>query len=116
MPGRATFGLEVLRAAVRQRVSETSIRAVAAELGMSHSGLHVFLGGTKPHPSTRAKLVSWYVEQRRRSLKSDVEVSDGDVDAAIRLLLQYVRQDGRPAARDNRVTEIIRRLEKGSKS
>jgi AraC-like DNA-binding protein len=111
MPGKATFSLKVLRDAIRRRVDETSIRLVAKELGMSPSGLHVLLGGSKPHPGTRAKLVSWYVEQRRAEQGVGQVVSADDVDAALRLLVHYITQDGREDAQQRRAQEIAKRLE-----
>jgi hypothetical protein len=111
MPAKATFSLRTLVGAVRQRVDETSIRAVAEELGMSPSGLHVLLGGTRPHPATLEKLVSWYVERRRSNPGSAAAVAAVDVDAAIRLLVHYVGQDGRESTQAERLRQILRRLE-----
>lgn len=110
MPSRAAFGIKTLREAVRRRVEETSIRAVAEEIGMSPSGLHVLLNGSAPQPATREKLVSWYAEQRRVRPSGDA-VSKADVDAALCLLVQYVRQDTRTEAQVKRIHEIVRRLE-----
>ena len=110
MPGRATFNLKVLVDAVRRCVDETSIRAVADEIGMSPSGLHVLLGGSKPHPATRQKLVLWYVERQKTDASGRDEISPRDVDAAMRLLVLYAKQ-GSAEARNSRVREIIRRFE-----
>jgi hypothetical protein len=110
MPGKGTFRLDALREAVRRRVNETSIRAVAAEIGMSPSGLHVLLGGSRPHPTTREKLLSWYLEERQRT-QGDPEFSADDVDAAMRLLVRYVQADGRESARARRLHEVVRRIQ-----
>jgi hypothetical protein len=50
----------VLRDAVRLRVEGSTLRAVAAEVGLSFSGLRSFLAGTKPHPRTLEKLHAWF--------------------------------------------------------
>lgn len=78
---------------------------------MSRSGLHVLLGGSKPQPRTREKLVAWYVEKHPGSASGRTEISPRDVDAALRLLVHYARQDGRAAIRARRVREIVQRLE-----
>jgi hypothetical protein len=109
MPSKRAFGIKSLREAVRGRVDETSIRAVAEEIGMSPSGLHVFLKGSDPHPGTREKLVAWYVEFRK-SPRSPRDVAKADVDAAIRLLVRYVQQDSRPQAQNQRHEEIVNTL------
>ena len=109
MPSKRAFGIKSLREAVAGRVAETSIRAVAEEIGMSHSGLHVFLKGSDPHPTTREKLVTWYVESRK-SPASQRDVTKADVDAAIRLLVCYVRRDSRPEAQIKRLENVVRRI------
>jgi hypothetical protein len=111
MPNKAEFSLRTLRDAVRRRVEQTSIRAVAEEIGMSPSGLHVLLRGSRPHGATREKLVRWYVEQREAPEGRAEAVSTGDVDAALRLLMVYVTQDGRETVQGRRVREIVRRFE-----
>jgi hypothetical protein len=111
MPSNATFSLRTLREAVVRRVEETSIRAVAEEIGMSRSGLHVLLRGSTPQPATRAKLVRWYVEQRGTPPTQPDAVTAADVDAALRLLMIYVAQDGRESVQERRVREIVRRFE-----
>lgn len=49
-----------LRDAIRRRVEETSLRAVADEVGMSFSGLRSFLEGRSPQRRTREMLMRWY--------------------------------------------------------
>ncbi len=77
---------------------------------MSPSGLHVLLNGSSPHPATRGKLVAWYVAAQKEGV-SRPDVSKADVDAALRLLVQYVRQDARSAVQAKRLREIVQRLE-----
>lgn len=101
------FGLEVVRAALRRRVTSTSLRHVAAEIPMSFSGLRSFLRGGMPQAATRAKLVTWYVRFRDRR---EGWVSREDVDAAITLLSVYVREPAGTAYRTQRLQSLIQRL------
>ena len=56
--------IELLRAALRRRTEETSVRQVAAEAGMSHGGVHNFVTrGDSPYGKTLAKLRAWYLHQ-----------------------------------------------------
>src|SRR5215213_8064497 len=56
--------IEFLRAALRQRVEETSVRQAAAEVGMSHGGVHNFITRDDlPYGKTLAKLRAWYLRQ-----------------------------------------------------
>jgi transcriptional regulator with XRE-family HTH domain len=59
--------IEILREALRRRAEETTVRQVAAEVGMSHGGVHNLLsGGVAPYGKTLAKLRAWYVDQQLR--------------------------------------------------
>lgn len=49
----------VLRAAVREAMGTRSVREVAAEIGISHTGLRGFLNGATPHDHTRRKIERW---------------------------------------------------------
>lgn len=50
--------------AVRRRVEQTSVRHVAAELKMSHGGVHnLVCGSSSPYGKTLAKLRAWYSVQ-----------------------------------------------------
>jgi hypothetical protein len=113
MPSKAVLTLKVLRDAVRRRVEQTSIRVVAEEIGMSPSGLHILLRGSRPHPATREKLVRWYVEQRDAQETRGEPVSPVDVDVALQLLMLYVTQDARETVQRRRIREIVRRFEAG---
>lgn len=110
MPYSDGFGMAAVLKAVRERVEATSIRAVAEELGMSPSGLHVLLRGSKPRTATRRKLLDWYAEVRSRSKTARTDVPPEDVDAAVTLLSRYLVADSRKAVREQRVEEISRRL------
>lgn len=49
----------MLRAAVREAMGARSVREVAAEIGISHTGLRGFLRGASPHEHTRRKIQHW---------------------------------------------------------
>jgi hypothetical protein len=55
--------IEFLREALRRRVEQTSVRHVAAEVGMSHGGVYnlVMGRGSAPYGKTLAKLRNWYL-------------------------------------------------------
>lgn len=64
--------LETLRAAASERVAGSSLRQVAAEIGIQHDALSRFVHGSRPYGRTVAKLLAWYtgetneVERLRR--------------------------------------------------
>jgi hypothetical protein len=49
------------------RISATSLRAAAREVGMSPTGLKKFAAGTSPYSGTLRSLVKWYVRHRQDS-------------------------------------------------
>jgi hypothetical protein len=55
--------LSTLREAIRRAVAASSLRAVADEVGVSHTVIVKLLAGSKPHPTTMRKLLRWYVRQ-----------------------------------------------------
>jgi hypothetical protein len=97
----------VVREAARKRVAETSLRAVADEVGMSFSGLRSFLAGGSPHASTRMSLVRWYYARSARSAAPPRE----ELETAIALVRSYLRDESKPrAVRERRLREVIDRL------
>lgn len=102
MPKRLT-GVARLRELVNAQVHRTSLRNVAAEIGMSSSGLHVFLRGSRPHPSTVIKLSRW-AEQRRGHLDKR------EVDAAVSGLREYIRSAPTREAIRKRYEAIVAEL------
>lgn len=106
MTSSQRFGIETVRQAVRERVAETSLRAVADEVPMSFSGLRFFLRGGTPQPATRAKLVAWFSRSRRTA-----RVSAQDVDAALDLLAAYIAEGGSTQLRERRRRRVLSRLE-----
>src|SRR4051812_34702529 len=107
---RGSFGVAAIRLALRRRVEATSIRATAREVGMSPSGLHVLLQGSRPHPLTRKKLVDWYLTRAAPDGQDQPEIAGDDVDAALNVLMRYVAANGRAPVRRMRVREISTRL------
>lgn len=57
----------MLREALRRRVEKTSVRQVAAEVKMSHGGIHhLITGDVAPYGKTLTKLRAWYLDQSAR--------------------------------------------------
>jgi hypothetical protein len=55
--------IEFLRAALRRRVEQTSVRQAATEAGMSHGGVNNFVTSSElPYGKTLARLRAWYLE------------------------------------------------------
>ena len=55
--------IEFLRAALKRRVEQTSVRQAAIEAGMSHGGVHNFVTTNEvPYGKTLARLRAWYLE------------------------------------------------------
>lgn len=88
-----------LRRAVAQRAGASSVTAVAAEIGVSHRGLSLFLRGTRPQTRTVRKLEAWY----RRSFRTDEDL-EFSADQALIALLRTV-----PA--HQRKTAIVRAID-----
>ncbi len=63
--GPEEISVDALRAYVRERSASTSIRAAAQEIGVGHSTLYKFIGGSTPQARVRARLLAWYVRERR---------------------------------------------------
>jgi hypothetical protein len=107
MTGRPGLTDASLRDALRKRVAETSLRAVADEVGMSFNGLNHVLAGGSPQRKTREKLVRWYYSQSTGSRAIPHE----DFETAIALVLSYLRDESKPrAVRERRLREVIDRL------
>ena len=54
---------ERFRAALRQVIARSTLRAVARDVGMSPSGLQNFLDGSNPYGKTRERLHLWYFRE-----------------------------------------------------
>jgi hypothetical protein len=67
---------------------------------MSHSGLHVFLSGSRPHPDTVKKITEW------SSVAADGHKDSRDIVAAIALLAGYVREAPTDVASKTRLASV----------
>lgn len=97
-------GVAQLRQLVRERVDQASIRGVAEEIGMSPSGLHVFLTGSRPHTSTVQKISAW------ASNRSQDSADQRDIEAAVTLLRAYLDSAATVQLRSSRFANILKRL------
>ncbi|MEX1258150.1 MAG: hypothetical protein WEG36_11085 [Gemmatimonadota bacterium] len=87
MPARSDVGIAGIRRLAKKRVEETSLRAVAAEVGMSYSGLRSFLEGREPYRGTRMKLMAWHARVQHPTAES---ISTEAVEEALALLGRYL--------------------------
>lgn len=100
-------GVVGLRKLVQQAVDQSSYRAVAEEIGMSQSGLYTFLARTRPHPATLKKVSAW----AERQVAGKQESFDArDLDAAIALLVRFVRAAPNEKRAASRLREIVAKL------
>ena len=90
----------MLRAAAQNRAAATSLRATAAEVGVSYSAFRDFVGGSEPYSGNLKKLTEWY-------LKLELEMDLQTARNAIRLLLKGI-PDAELASAGKAVTEAIR--------
>lgn len=112
MPSEPGLSLATIRVAAKKHADATSLRSAAADVGLSFTGFRAFLAGGKPHPKTRARLVSWYVEHRKPSRRSTRRITRDDAELGVSLLGLYLKQDGREDARDRRLIELAKRIAK----
>lgn len=93
--------LEVLRDFVRSQAELSSIRQVAAEVGLGRTTLHSFINEeTNPHPRVRRLLGLWYLQKLEQA--PDIDIARPYV-AALEILLSEVPEDRRRAAQQNLV-------------
>lgn len=52
-----------IRNALRLAIERTSLRGVAAQVGMSPTGLQEFVDGSSPYGKTRAKVRTWFYRE-----------------------------------------------------
>lgn len=91
--------LEVLRDFVRSQAELSSIRQVAAEVGLGRTTLHTFINGeTNPHPRVRRLLGLWYLQKLEQA--PDIDVARPYV-AALEILLSEVPEERRRAAQQS---------------
>ena len=93
------IGDDVLRAALRRAAEESTLRGVAAQVGMTHAGLQRYIEGrTRPREATQRKLREWYL----REAGNWTGVEEGTARAAIAVLLEGLP----PAEQDRAVAEM----------
>jgi|GEM_PF-5028860 len=94
--------LEVLRDFVRSQTELSSIRQVAAEVGLGRTTLHAFINGeTNPHPRVRRVLALWYLQKLEQA--PDIDVARPYV-SALHILLSDVPEDRRQEAQQSLLT------------
>jgi hypothetical protein len=110
MPSKPRLDVAHIRALAKSRVAESSLRAVADEIGMSKSGLDAFTQGRDPYSKTRIKLAAWFMRQSRPGGGS---LPREEVDAAIAVLEWYISAPANNAVRERRIREVASRLFSG---
>lgn len=91
--------LDVLRDFVRSQAELSSLRQVAAEIGLGRTTLHSFINGeTNPHPRVRRLLGLWYLQKLEQA--PDIDVAR-PYAAALEILLSEVPEDRRRAAQQS---------------
>jgi len=106
--GVKAYGIAAIRAIVAERVAASSLREVAKDIGMSHSGLRSFLKtGSKPQDS-KLKLLKEYVQRLSMDIEDPAEKIDpAELESAKLLLARYVMAPT-PSVRERRVEEVKR--------
>lgn len=88
--------LEVLRDFVRSQTELSSIRQVAAEVGLGRTTLNAFINAeTNPHPRVRRVLALWYLQKLEQA--PDIDVARPYV-SALAILLADVPDDRKSEA------------------
>lgn len=72
---RVVVPVRVFREAVARKVEATSLRYVAAEIGISRSALYTFIQNEKAEPYSKnyQKFLAWYVRDRREAQGIDAD-------------------------------------------
>lgn len=91
-----------MRDALRRAIGAASLRSVAAEVGLSPSGLRSFVAGGRPHPRTVYLVTGWYV---RHSKLADTDTSTAQAGVAV--LVDHLSQGAREEA-TRRIKELLR--------
>lgn len=87
--------IEPVREYARDRAEQTSIRHLAADVGLGHSTVHNFLNGAAPHPRVRRKLVEWYLARTGQA----PEYAEETYAAALEVLVRQLPAENREQAR-----------------
>jgi hypothetical protein len=103
-PSEKRVRAEIIRAAIRQAEKETSLRAVARQVGMSPMGLRNFLNGRTPYTGTYNKLSLWYAEHG-----AEIGAPGQQVSAILDVLVEGLPPKGQERGRDL-LLDVIARL------
>jgi hypothetical protein len=100
----ADTDIEVVRQYVQGRAFESSVRAVAATLGIPHTSLEKFLDGSEPYTKNRIKLCEFYLREHRTHpvrthSQEEVEGPAEDLSTHLEALLSELRGEARSEAR-----------------
>lgn len=57
--------IRVVRRHANARANSTSVRAIAAQIGVGHTSLDKFLAGSEPYAKNRKLLCEWYLRDHR---------------------------------------------------
>jgi hypothetical protein len=91
-----------LRDALKSAIAAGSLRGVAAEVGMSPSGLRTFVARGRPHPRTIYIATAWFIRRRMTGI-TDPSTARAGVAALTAHLSENAKKN---AAR--RIREILR--------
>lgn len=93
--------VEVLREFVRDQAELSSVRQLAAEIGLGRTTLHSFVTGeTTPHPRVRRLIALWYLQKMEQSSGSDAVKPYA---AALEILLADLPAERRSSAKQELV-------------
>lgn len=96
--------VETLREFARDRAELTSVRQVAAEVGLGRTTLHNFISGdTTPHPRVRRLLALWYLREKDKQQKG---FAPADFASALAILLDELPAEQRAEATATLVDRI----------
>ena len=87
--------IDPVREYARDRAEQTSIRHLAADIGLGHSTVHNFLNGAAPHPRGRRRLVEWYLARTGQA----PEYAQETYSAALEVLVRELPAESREQAR-----------------
>jgi hypothetical protein len=109
MPTEPRFDIDRVRAFAKERVEMMSLRAVAADIGMSYTGLFSFLHGGEPYSRNRRQLATWYVRASHPQAKT---IKPEEIDAAVALLEEYIYTGTSEAQAERRAADVVNRIMK----
>lgn len=95
--------IDPVREYARDRAEQTSIRHLAADIGLGHSTVHNFLNGAAPHPRVRRRLVEWYLARTGQA----PEYAQETYSAALEVLVRELPAEDRDRARAGIVRSLV---------